>query len=168
MNCPAFEYLREKNPSLSAEKTKAGVFIGPQIRQLFKECVLSDKEKRAWKSFENVPTGFQGNVKAANFRQLVEDHLNSYEKLECNMSLKMHLLHSHLDFFPLKCGAVSDEHGEHFRQDISAMEQRYKSVWSAATLADCFWMVKKDAPDAEYKRKTKRGTFKIGMFAGIS
>jgi hypothetical protein len=52
MNCPAFAYLLEKFPRLSAEKTKACVLIGPQVRQLFKECVLSDKEKRAWKSFD--------------------------------------------------------------------------------------------------------------------
>jgi hypothetical protein len=51
MHCSAFAYLREKFPSVSAEKTKAGVLIGPQIRQLFKddhfECVFSDIEKRA-------------------------------------------------------------------------------------------------------------------------
>jgi hypothetical protein len=159
MNCPAFAYLCEKFPRLSAEKTKAGVFIGPQIRQLFKdhyfECVLSDSEKTAWKSFQNVSTGLLGNVKTANFWQLVED-LNSYEKLGCNMSLKMHFLHSHLDIFPPKCGAVSDEHCEHFHQDLSAMEQRYKSTWSAAMLADYCWMVKRDAPDTEYKQKAKR------------
>jgi hypothetical protein len=67
MNCPAFAYLRKKFPRLSAEKTKAGVFIGPQIRQLFKddyfECDLSDSEKTAWKSFQNVSTGLLGNVK---------------------------------------------------------------------------------------------------------
>jgi hypothetical protein len=82
-------------------------------------CVLSDSEKRAWKYFENVSTGLLGKVKTANFRQLVEDLLNSYEKLWCNMSLKMHFLHSRLDFFPPKC-AVSDEDGERFHQDISA------------------------------------------------
>ncbi|KDR07015.1 hypothetical protein L798_03272, partial [Zootermopsis nevadensis] len=60
------------------------------------------------------------------------------------MSLKMHLLCSHLDFFPSNCGAVSDEHGEWFHQDITAMEQRYKSKWSAAMLADYCWMVKRD------------------------
>jgi hypothetical protein len=139
MNCPAFAYLRKKFPRLSAEKTKSGVFIGPQIRQLFKddyfECVLSDSEKTARESIQNVSTGLLGKVKAADFRQLVEDLLNSYEKLWCNMSLKTHFLHSHLDFFPPKCGAVSDEHGERFHQDISAMEQRYKSTWSAAMLA---------------------------------
>jgi hypothetical protein len=160
MHCSAFAYLREKFPRLNAEKTKAGVFIGPQIRQLFKddciECVLSDSEKTARKSFENVSTGLLGNVKAANFRQLVEDLLNYYEKLGCNMSLKMHFLQAHLDFFPPKCGAVSDEHGERFHQDISAMEHRYKSTRSAAMLACYCWMVKRDAPDAEYKRETKR------------
>jgi hypothetical protein len=84
MNGPAFTYLHEKFPRLNAEKIKAGVFIRPQIRQLFKddyiECVLSDTKKTAWKSFQNVLTGLLGNVTAANFRQLVENLLNSYKK----------------------------------------------------------------------------------------
>jgi len=42
------------------------------------------------------------------------------------MSLKIHFLHSHLDFFPESCGAVSDEHGERFHQDISSMEKSYQ------------------------------------------
>jgi len=37
-----------------------------------------------------------------------------YHKLGCNMSLKIHMLHSHLDFFPDNCGMVSYEHGELF------------------------------------------------------
>jgi hypothetical protein len=61
------------------------------------------------------------------------------------MSLKMHFLHSHLDCFPVNYGAISDEHGEHFHQDISAMENRYKGKWSAAMLADYCWTVKSDA-----------------------
>ena len=46
------------------------------------------------------------------------------------MSLKIHFLHSHLDFFPEDCGAVSDEHGERFHQDISSMEKRYQGKWN--------------------------------------
>jgi len=42
------------------------------------------------------------------------------------MSLKMHFLFSHLNFFLLNCGGMSDEHGEHFHQNISVMEHRYK------------------------------------------
>ena len=52
MKGPAFTYLRGKFPRLTYEKVKTGVFIGPQIGQLFKdqqfEAVLSDKEKAAW------------------------------------------------------------------------------------------------------------------------
>ena len=42
------------------------------------------------------------------------------------MSLKIHFLHSHLDFFPENCGEVSDEHGERFHEDISSKEKRYQ------------------------------------------
>jgi len=112
---PAFTYLSGKFPRLTYEKVKAGVIIGPQIRQLFKdqqfESVLSDKEKAAWQSCKKISNGFLGNFKAANFRELVQDLMDSYEQLGCNMSLKMHFLFSHLDFCPLNCGAVSDERG---------------------------------------------------------
>jgi len=78
---PAFTYICRKFPRLTYEKVKAGVFIGPQIRQPFKgqqfEAVLSDKEKAAWQSFEKVSNGFLGNFKAANFRELVEDLMDS-------------------------------------------------------------------------------------------
>ena len=42
------------------------------------------------------------------------------------MSLKIHFLHSHLDFFPDNLGDVSDEQGERFHQDISVIEIRYQ------------------------------------------
>jgi len=51
----------------------------------------------------------------------------------------VHFLESHLDFFPENLGAMSDEHGERFHQDIYAMEKRYQGMWSPSTLADCFW-----------------------------
>jgi hypothetical protein len=42
------------------------------------------------------------------------------------MSLKIHFLDPHLDFFPDNLGAVNDEHGERFNQDISALEKQYR------------------------------------------
>ena len=84
--CPAFTYLCGKFPRLTFEKVKADVFVGPQIKQLFKdqqfEAVLSDKEKAAWQSFEKISNGFLGNFKAAYFRELVQDLMDSYEQLE--------------------------------------------------------------------------------------
>jgi len=67
-----------------------------------------------------------GNTRAENYEELVNNPLQSYQKLGCNMSLKIHFLHSHLDLFAENCGAVSNEHGEGFHQDISSMEKRYK------------------------------------------
>ena len=42
------------------------------------------------------------------------------------MSLKVHFLHSHLPFFHENLGAVSDEHGERFHQDIAVIERGLK------------------------------------------
>ena len=48
----------------------------------------------------------------------------------CRMSLKMHFLHYHLDFFSPNMGDVSKEHGERFHQDIFDMERRYQGQWN--------------------------------------
>ncbi|KDR14867.1 hypothetical protein L798_11005, partial [Zootermopsis nevadensis] len=60
------------------------------------------------------------------------------------MSLKMHFLHSHLEFFPDNLGSVSDEHGERFHQDISTLERRYQGQWSESMIADYCWSVVTD------------------------
>ncbi|GBM43419.1 hypothetical protein AVEN_18593-1 [Araneus ventricosus] len=56
----------------------------------------------------------------------------------CNMSLKIHFLHSHLEFYREKLGLVRDEHGERFHQDISNMGARYQGKWNPKMLADYF------------------------------
>jgi hypothetical protein len=42
------------------------------------------------------------------------------------MSITVHFLHSHLDFFRENLGAVSEEQGKMFHQDIQMMEKRYE------------------------------------------
>ncbi|UYV79052.1 hypothetical protein LAZ67_17000923, partial [Cordylochernes scorpioides] len=115
---------------ISEEKIKEGIFVGPQIRELQQDGNFQNSynevEAAAWNSFRNVCKNFLGSVKVENYRDIVNDLLLSYKALGCNMSLKIHFLHSHLDFFPDNLGAVSDEHGERFHQDISSMEKRYQ------------------------------------------
>jgi hypothetical protein len=84
----------------------------------------------------------------------VSDLLTAYKPMGCNMSLKVHFLDSHLDFFPENLGAVSDEHGERFHQDISNMEKRHQGKWSLSMLADYCWTLKRDVPQATYSRKS--------------
>jgi len=56
-------------------------------------------------------------------------------------------------------GAVSDEHGERFYQDISALEKRYQGQRSARMLSDYSWAMKRDVPDAKHRRKSTTPTF---------
>jgi hypothetical protein len=56
--------------------------------------------------------------------------LENFHILGCNMSLKMHFLFSHSNLFPKNLGAVSEEQGERFHQDIKEMEGRYQGRWS--------------------------------------
>lgn len=153
----AFKYLKTKFPHLSDAKIKEGIFVGPQIRKLLNDetfnRVIEGKEKGAWEAFKSVVHNFLGNQRAENYDLAINELLKTYQELGCNMSLKIHFLHSHLDFFPSNCGAFSDEHGERFHQDISAMERRYQGKWNSSMLADYCWNVMRDAPDADYKRK---------------
>ncbi|KAH9631061.1 hypothetical protein HF086_015046 [Spodoptera exigua] len=157
-NGSGFLYLKEKFPKISDAKIKEGIFVGPQIRELIKDSrfeeKLSDLEKSAWKSFKNVVSNFLGNYKSDSYRELVSELLLSYQALGCNMSLKIHFLDSRLDFFPDNLGAVSDEHGERFHQDISDMEKRYQGKWSPNMLADYCWTIKRDQLEAKYSRKS--------------
>jgi len=121
----------------------------------FFDTLLQGDEKLAWDSFKFVVKIFLGNRSAQNYEELVNNLLQNYQKLCCNMSLNINFLHSHLDFFPENCGTVSDEHGEHFHQDISSMEKRYQGKWSRAVLTDYCWTLARDAPTKEYKRKGK-------------
>ena len=77
----------------------------------------------------------------------------------CRMSLKIHFLHSHLNFFPPNLGAVSDEHGERFRQDITKMESNYQGKWNPGMMGDFCWMLLRDIPEAKYTRSSKKTHF---------
>jgi hypothetical protein len=157
---PAFRYLSEKFHTLSEAKIKEGIFIGPQIRELIKDIkfdsIITGNEKAAWEAFRQVATKFLGKDRADNYNDLVENLLSAYQTLGCNMSLKIHFLHSHLDFFPQNCGEVSDEHGERFHQDISTMESRYQGKWNETMLADYCWSITRECASAVYKRQSKR------------
>jgi hypothetical protein len=86
------------------------------------EGIITGDEQTAWHAFREVITGFLGNRRTDNYKDLSEELLSSYHKLGCSMSVKIHFLSFHLDFFPENCGSVSDEYGERFHQDIATME----------------------------------------------
>jgi hypothetical protein len=104
---------------------------------------------------------FLGNHKAENYHEIMSDLLMAYKHMGCNMSLKVHFLGFHLDFFPENLGAVSDKYGERFHQDIYNMEKRYQGNWSLSMLPDYCWTLKRDVPQATYSRKSTTITFLV-------
>jgi hypothetical protein len=72
------------------EKLKAGIFYGPQIRQLINDphfiASMNEIEACAWSSFVLVVKYFLRNKKADNYTQLVEDMLFHFNRLGCNLS----------------------------------------------------------------------------------
>jgi hypothetical protein len=101
-----FAYMLNKFPSVSDAKIKAGTFIGPQIRELMQNKQFNkdpnETERNMWLSFKRICNDILGNQKAVNYQDVVQDLLTSYKTMGCNMSLKIHFLESHLDFFPHK------------------------------------------------------------------
>ncbi|MGR0202217.1 hypothetical protein, partial [Klebsiella pneumoniae] len=102
-------------------------------------------EKEAWLSLKAVVEGFLGNNKDPNYRILVERLLKTFRNLGCLMSVKVHFLHSHIDYFPQSLGDYSEEQGERFHQDIKVMEQRYQGKWNTTMMADYCWNLKRDS-----------------------
>ena len=70
-----FRYICQAFPGLSEEKKKAGVFIGPQIRQLLRDpnfvASVTAHEARAWNAFSLVVSNFFDNRKRENYEDLV-------------------------------------------------------------------------------------------------
>jgi len=75
------------------------------------------------------------------------------------MYLEIHFLDLHLEFIPENLDTDSDEHGEHFHQEISNMEKLHRGKWCASMLADYCWPLKRDAPPAKFSRKSNEVTF---------
>lgn len=158
----AFKYLSRKFPKLSEAKIKAGIFTGPQIRELIKDPHfprnMDTDEKNAWNSFVMICEKFLGNYKDPDYKKIVKDMIHNYQLIGCLMSLKVHFLHSHLDNFPDNLGHYSEEQGERFHQDIKEMERRYQGFWDINMLADYCWSLKRETTQ-DHKRKAIRRSF---------
>lgn len=160
---PCFKYLSKKFPFITQDKLKAGIFVGPQIKKLMKdeefEQTMNEREKEAWTAFRSVTEYFLGNNKDPNYKAIVETMLENFKKMGCNMSVKVHFLHSHIDYFPENLGHYSEEQGERFHQDIKEMERRYQGRWNETMMADYCWMLRRDSHLQGSARKSKKRKF---------
>ena len=94
------------------------MFDGPTIRQLLKDKefieTMSSVEKNGWIVLSQFVSNFLGNTKFPEYKEIVKTLLDTFHKLGCNMSVKVHFLHSHLEYFPENLGALNEEQGKRF------------------------------------------------------
>jgi hypothetical protein len=137
--------------------------VGPDIRKLILdkmfETTMLNVEREAWIALKDVISKFLGNYRDQNFKNIVNHMLDKFKTLGCNMSLKVHFLDSHLDYLPTNLGAVSEEQGERFHEDIKEMERRYQGRWKMSKMADNCWMLQREGPEGLYKWKLTKHSF---------
>lgn len=88
--------------------------------------LLSPIERNSWRSLNDIIEHFLGNRKAENYEEIVRNLVRNFGEMGVNMSLKILILDSHLDFCPDNLGNLSDEHGERFHQDLATIENRFR------------------------------------------
>ena len=125
-----FQDIRSMFFRLSDAKIKGGIFVGPKISTMLKsknsEAKMNETEKEAWQAFRGVVNGFLGYKRNQNYKELVKKLIKSYQNMGCRISVKLHFLCSHLEFFQENLADFSEEDGERFHLDNEPMEKRYK------------------------------------------
>ena len=140
------------------EVTQSGIFDRPKIRKLMKDKkfikTTNQNERESWMGFRQVVSNCLEDTKLPNYKKLVKNLLCAFEKLGCDMSVKVHFLQSHLDYFPENLGAMSQEQGERFHQDIKTMKKRYQGRWNVNIIVDYCWCLIRDEKTYEHSRKS--------------
>ena len=158
----AFKYIQQLFPKLSEAKIKAGVFWGPEMKRQINSIdfpeLLSEVERTAWMYFVSVVIGFLDKHRAENFRELVDGLVEAYRKMGCRMSLKIHVLHAHLDEFKDNMRDYSEEQGERFHQDVRSFEERYKVQYNESMMGDYIWNLLRESK-VTYHRQSRKNIF---------
>ena len=120
---------------------------------------MTEIEKKAWNEFVWLIQNFLGNKKNSDYPQHVEQLMSHFQTLGCNMSIKLHFLYNHLDYFPANLGDLSEEQGERFHQDLRTMEERYQGYWNAHMMADYCWSIQNNSLTSTSARKSYKRKF---------
>ena len=120
---------------------------------------LNPAKLSAWLSLRFVTANFLGNNRSSQYQKVVDELMENFCQIGVHMSVKMHFLWSHLNYFPENCGDFSEEQGAHFHQDIGDMEKCYQGQWEVNFLADYCCCLKRDVESAQHKQKSLKRPF---------
>ncbi|XP_055307618.1 uncharacterized protein LOC129571793 [Sitodiplosis mosellana] len=141
------QLLREDvfKKKISESKLRGGVVNGPDIRKLIKDerfdAILKPSQRRAWSAVKKVIKGYLGKHRSPEYDTEITEMLGYFSKIGVNMSLKIHFLHHHLEYFEDQAPTESDEQGERFHQTAIPFEIRYRGKRSPDDIMAeiCLW-----------------------------
>ena len=164
-NKDAFVFLCEFFYDLTPYKIKNGEFTGPHIHKLMDhqpfENYLNFEQNEAWQSFKDVVDNYLGNHKSDQFHQMVERLLIDYRQMGCLMSIKVHFLMCHLDFFPDNLGDFSDKRTN--ASSLRSFEINFKSNWDINVLCDYMWFTLKECDEPRPRNDNERRYFVLSF-----
>ena len=117
---------------------------------------MNPEEKHGWIAFSLVVNNFLGNSKSPEYKEIVKTLLDSFHKLGCNMSVKVHFFHIYLEYFPETLGALSEEQGERFQDIIIKIMEKRQGRWNVNMIADYCWCLMRDVKNFKPSRKSKK------------
>ena len=98
-----FPFLHQKFQGERTEKIKAGIFDGLQIRELIKDTSFDDAlnpaELFSWFFLKSAIANFLCNHGSSRYENVVDELMVNFRQIGARMSVKMHFLRSHLDYF---------------------------------------------------------------------
>lgn len=101
---------------------------------------MENGELGCWEAIQDVIDGLLSKKRSTNYKSTVQKMMDSFQRLGVNMSLKIHCLHHHLDYFAAQLSTESDEQGERHHQIAMPFEKRYSGKKSPdAILAEICW-----------------------------
>ena len=89
---------------------------------------LNETERNTWLSFKRICKDFSENHKAANHMHVVQNLLTSYKAMGCIMSLEIHFLEFHFDFFPENLGEVSYSARLAHSREVASVESKMATM----------------------------------------
>ena len=127
------DFFQTKLPYVSDAKLRAGVFDGPQIRELMKDSsfdeILTGNEKTMWVSFKNVCTNFLGKRQTHDYEEMVGVLTQSFQALGAQMSIKMHFCIPTLITFQRTVVTIVRSKMKDFTRTFAAWKNDTKVAW---------------------------------------
>lgn len=135
---------------------------GNQVRKLMDDrkfvSQLTFTHSKLWRDFTAVCRGFLCSYRAPNYEFLVKVLMRELKSNKVGMTLKIHLLDSHLDRFASSNSDFSDEQGKRLHQDIKKSVKRNQAQPLLNVIGDYCWRRTRE-PEESVGQKDTRSHF---------